>query len=143
MQLRTATIADVWRYGVAANWSPPAHEYERLVAEAMAGRVWCGVAAGADPVALGGVLRTGADEPGTCWLMVAPGASRRILATTLLMRRVIRFEAPAFAAGLVCVVADGNERGQRLARALGFVRTEETVGALRNWRLAWAVSPTS
>lgn len=133
MQLRRAQVADVWSYAIAANWSPQAHEYRLLVQEAVSGRVWCGVADGV-PLVLGGVLPVGDGLPAYCWMMASPAAAASMTPLALMMRRVIREEAPSHA-GVVCAVRDDNDKGARLARALGFAPTDETCGMRRNWRL--------
>lgn len=133
MLLRTATMADLWHYALAVNWSPPGHAYDLLAAETVAGRVWCGVSADNDIIAIGGVLRVG-DEPGRCWFMVTPAAAARIVETVLMARRVIRFERRK-CRDLACDVADGNEAGRRLAGALGFVPTAATIANVRLWRI--------
>lgn len=133
LHLVDATLADLWRFLAAKNWPPLEHEYRLMVAEALSGCVWACVGEKA-PIAIGGVLISSPDLPGSAWLDVLPGLGSRVLPLALMMRKCIGRAAARHGPGVVCAVRDDNPEGQRLARLLGFVETDRRCGRLVEWR---------
>lgn len=135
MQLVPATLADLLAHLSAKNLPLDQAHYRQLVDEVLSGRVM--VARGADgtPAVLGGIFQPETGGLATCWFSVVPGAVARSLAPLVLaLRAFLRFATPHFAAGVAAYVADGNDRGARLARAIGFVPAGLVLGDVRQWR---------
>jgi len=134
MRVERATMADLWRHCEAKAWQPSGHEYQLLVTEIVAERVWAAIASDGTPVAIGGAIGgdLGATMP-RIWLSITPDIGARLPAAMRAMRRVLAAEA-APSRVLACSVRDDNPTGQRLARLLGFMATETAAGPLREWR---------
>lgn len=139
MRLEIATLSTIWHHALIKKWQPPVHEYSLLVAEARRGNVLACVASDGAPLALGGAMVSNAHDPARLWLSVCPDIGRQLPQTCRHMVAIARATACLHPPGVVCVVRDDNVKGQRLAKLLGFERSEIVSGSLREWRLRpWA-----
>lgn len=130
LRIVPATLEHMFQHLIAKNCPLPEPEYRALIAEVVDGSVMAAIDDGGNPVALGGLLVPDAGGPVTAWFSVVPLSLRRSLVSLVRLLRVVLQRTDDAAA----YVRDDNPAGQRLARALGFERTETMAGSLRQWR---------
>jgi hypothetical protein len=133
MIVRAAVFTDVAElYAGLGIATPRAEEYRALVRQLALGPAWCFRPSPDAPIAALTGIVWGLEE-GVIWFRSGAGAERVMPGLV----RAFRAELAAAKPGQRIVTWEQatNPKGQRIARALGFVDTGRRIGALQIWEL--------
>jgi hypothetical protein len=135
IEVRRGGVLDTVEFLQAASRSPlPARVYGSLLAQTALSETYAVYLKDGDqPVAIAGIAPLG-EMAGEIWFGVQPsGLGALLLPVVRETRRVLRERKDAYPGGLMCLVKDGYEPGERLASLIGCVKNSLIFQGLREW----------